>query len=135
MNLPNHIIHTLQITGWFAFILANVIYDNRHYRNINHSIELIIRIGVGILYAGLAFGVRSADEWALHVILFMWTSFYLFFELLLNVSMGLHPLYLGSTATIDKFIRKYLGGQQGYLMLKIFTVVLLIYSTIQIYKA
>lgn len=129
-----HIVHTLQVTGWMALIVLNVIYDNRHYTKINHTVEFIIRVGVGIVYAGLAFHVREWGWWAVDVAIFMATSFYLFFELLLNVSMGLHPLHLGTTAAIDKFIRKNLGGQQGYIMLKIFTLVLFVYSIINVYR-
>lgn len=120
------------ILGWLLLIIVNVIYDAKHYAKINHGVELVLRIGVGIIYAWLMFHVKHPDFYATSVVIWMATSFYLFFELLLNLAKGLHLLHLGTTARIDRFIREYLGGQRGYIFLKLATLILFIASSIWI---
>lgn len=124
----------LQMTGWFALIIANVYYDYRKIRTnkgINHVAETIVRIFVGILYAGIVFGVRAPNEHAQWVIIFQATSFFLFFELLLNLARGLHPFYIGKTSVIDKFLDSH---KFIWLFVKVVSLALFVTSVVQLIK-
>jgi hypothetical protein len=124
----------VQMLGWLALIALNVFIDFKLIKSgkgVNHVFETVIRIMAAILYAGLLFGVRRPDEHAGWVALFQATSFWLFFELGLNLSRGLEPFYIGETALSDRFFRK---NMPVYLGLKLFALVLLITSIIQLLK-
>lgn len=129
----NDALVTLKIAGWIGLILLAVWYDNKHYATVNHAVGLIVRIFVGILYAGLIFQVRRPDEWAQWVLIWMATSFYFFFEAILNLSVGQAMFYLGRTAWIDKQIHK-IGGVTTYVWIKICVVILMLVSSVQLYK-
>jgi hypothetical protein len=124
----------LKLTGWLALILVNVYIDWRLIKSgkgVNHVIETVIRIGAGLLYAGLAFSVRRPDEHAQWVALFEITSFWLLFELLLNLARGLKPLCLGDTAKSDRWFKK---NFPVYIGLKGFALALFLVSLIQLLK-
>lgn len=124
----------LQITGWIALILANVIYDFKRIKaekGVNHGIETVVRIGVGLLYAGLMFGVRHPDEHAQWVLIFMPTSFWLLFELFLNLALKRHPLEVGSTAKTDRWFKK---NYPAYIGMKAFSLALFLVSLVQLLK-
>jgi len=124
----------LKLTGWLALILINVYIDWRLIKSgkgVNHVVETVIRIAVGILYAGLVFGVRRPDEHFQWVALFEATSFYLFFELLLNKARGLDWFYLGNTAVTDRWFKK---NFPAYIGLKGFALALFLLSTWQLIK-
>lgn len=124
----------LQLTGWFALILANVIFDFKWIQSkkvVRHGIETVIRIAVGLLYAGLVFGVRRPDEHAQWVILFLPTSFWLIFELVLNLALKRHPLSVGDTAKTDRWFKK---NYPVYIGLKAFALALFLVSLVQLLK-
>lgn len=124
----------LELTFWFALILANVYYDFKRIqakKGVNHVAETVIRIIVGIVYAGLVFGVRRPDEHAQWVILFMTTSFWLFFELVLNIALKRHPLSVGYTAKTDRWFKK---NYPVYIGLKAFALALFLVSLVQLLK-
>lgn len=124
----------LELTGWFALILANVYYDFKRIqakKGVNHVAETVIRIGVGLFYAGLVFGVRHPDEHAQWVALFMPTSFWIFFELLLNLALKRHPLEVGSTAVTDRWFKK---NYPAYVGLKGIALALFLVSLVQLLK-
>lgn len=125
----------LQISGWLLLIGFNVVVDwfmiTRLKKGVNHVVETIVRVAVGIVYAGLAFGVRAPDEHFQWVSIFMITSFWIFFELGLNKARGLEPLYVGTTAKSDIFFRR---NFPLYLGLKIGAAVLMITSVVQLLK-
>jgi hypothetical protein len=124
----------IQMLGWLALIGVNVLIDYRLIKSgkgVNHVFETIIRIAAGILYAGLLFGVRRPDEHAGWVAMFQATSFWIFFELGLNLSRGLEPFYVGETAKSDRFFR---NNMPIFLMLKVFALVFLITSIVQLLK-
>lgn len=124
----------LAMTGWLILIVANVYYDWKrisNHKGINHVGETIARIFVGILYAGLVFQVRAANEHAQWVILFQVTSFWLFFEFLLNKARNLPAFYLGNTAKTDVWFKKHFPIYAG---LKLFALILFVTSVIQLIK-
>jgi hypothetical protein len=124
----------LQLTGWLTLILINVYVDWRLIKSgkgVNHKAETIVRIGVGILYAWLVFQVRAADEHFQWVALFEITSFWILFELFLNLARGLKPLYLGETAKSDRWFKK---NFPVYIGLKGFALALFLVSLIQLLK-
>jgi len=124
----------LQLTGWLALILVNVYVDWRlikYGKGVNHIGETVIRIGAGILYAGLIFQVRAADEHAQWVAIFEITSFWILFELLLNKARGLDWFYLGDTAKSDRWFKK---NFPAYIGLKGFALALFLLSTWQLIK-
>lgn len=124
----------LQITGWLAMILANVYYDYRQIKNkkgVNHVAETVVRVIAGILYAGLVFGVRRPDEHAQWVALFLPTSFWILFELFLNLALKRHPLEVGSTAVTDRWFKK---NYPAYIGLKAFALALFLVSLVQLLK-
>lgn len=123
------------MTGWLGLIAGNIVVDwyliEKMKKGVNHAVETVIRIVVGILYAGIVFGVRAADEHAQWVGLFEAMSFWLFFELGLNKARGLEPFYLGTTAKSDKFFRRNFPMYAG---LKLFALIILITSVVQLLK-
>lgn len=124
----------LQITGWIALILANVYYDYRQIKNkkgVNHVAETCIRISVGMLYAGLVFGVNKPNEHAQWVVIFEATSFWILFELFLNLALSRHPLEVGSTAVTDRWFKK---NYPAYIGLKAFALALFLVSLVQLLK-
>lgn len=126
------IIPTLQITGWFAFIIAKVYYDHKHWGRINHVAGLILMITIGIMYEWIVFNTLS-NGWIYFqdVTIFMVTSYWIFMEGLLHVSVGENWFYQGNTARLDRWFKKNMGV---YIGLKFFAAAMFIYSVIQIYK-
>lgn len=128
MNIP-------QMIGWLLLIAINVIIDwyliVKLKKGVNHLAETIARIFVGLLYAGIVFGVRAPDEHFQWVAIFMTTSFWIFFELGLNKARGLEPFYVGETAKSDIFFRRHFPIYAG---LKLFAAILLVTSVIQLLK-
>lgn len=125
----------LQITGWIAMILVSVYYGFRRVKTEkwikNHVPETVIRIVVGLLYAWFVFGARGINEHTMWVALFMPTSFWLIFELVLNVALKRHPLEVGSTAVTDRWFNK---NYPAYIGLKAFALALFLVSLVQLLK-
>lgn len=122
----------LIMTGWFALIIGKVYYDHKHWGNINHVVGTTVMIFLGILYAGFVFRVFQDGKWFQDVAIFMVTSYWIFMEGLLHISVGENWFYQGTTAKLDRFFRK---NMPLYLGLKLGAAVLLVYSMIQIFKA
>lgn len=129
--MNSDILHSLQITGWFALIIGKVYYDHKHWGHINHVAGTVIMIALGILYEALVFQVFKDGVWFQDVTIFMVTSYWIFMEGLLHISVGENWFYQGTTAKLDRWFRKNMPYYYG---LKLIAIVLFIYSVIQIYK-
>jgi hypothetical protein len=97
----------LKLFGWLLIVGAWVLIDwyqiVRLKRSINHLVEFILRGALGLLYGIVIFNVQMGMS-GVWVILFEATSFYLFFELVLNLARGLAFDYIGRTSAIDRFL-------------------------------
>lgn len=88
--------------------LANAALDwyliEKRKTGVNHVAEAIIRGMVIIVYGGAVFDAQpDTGGW---VILYEVTSFYLIFELALNLMRGRTWDYLGNTSDMDLFFAK-----------------------------
>lgn len=97
----------LKLFGWVLIVGAWVLIDwyqiVRLKRSINHLVEFMLRGAMGIIYGVLIFNVQMGMS-GMWVLLFEATSFYLFFEIALNLSRGLAFDYIGHTSAIDRFL-------------------------------
>jgi hypothetical protein len=96
------------------FTVINAIFDYeliKRGKKVNHTLEALIR---GVIIALLSLG----DQFILTFI-FNASVFWIIFELLLNISIKQHPLFVGTTATTDKIIRRIFPINTGYYLLTI----------------
>lgn len=118
--------------GWLVIIAAWVWIDwyqiVKLKRDVNHVVEVILRAGCGILYGGLVFDAQPGMM-GVWVILFEVTSFYLFFEITLNIARKLSWDYLGQTSAMDRFLYH---RRPLFYLLKLFSAAGMIISIIKL---
>lgn len=93
----------MKILLWLLVPLANAALDwyliEKRKTGVNHVVEVIIRGGVIILYGGAVLNTHADN--GVWVILYEITSFYLVFEIALNLMRGRTWDYLGNTSAMD----------------------------------
>jgi len=93
--------------GWIVIIASWVWVDwyqiVKLRQTINHLVEVILRGMCGILYGALIFDAQPGMM-GVWVILFEISSFYLFFEVALNLARRVAWDYLGQTSAMDRFL-------------------------------
>jgi hypothetical protein len=98
----------LKLLGWILigvapWVLIDWYQIMKLKRTPNHLVEFILRCMAGIVYGALAFNVQMGMD-GVWVIMFEATSFYLFFEIALNLARSLAWDYIGRTSAIDRFL-------------------------------
>lgn len=127
-------ITTLKLLLWILYIAIDVwtnyaIIEKMKGRP-NYLLMNIIRGGAFILYGAFVWDFQAAI-WYLNVFVFCVTSFWLLFDLSLNVARNKHPLYIGAeSGFIDRFGVK---NQGIYYFAKLCALIILILSIINIY--
>lgn len=128
---------TLIILSWITVIEGKAVLNwhriEQENKPIKHGLELVIVAIVALVHQALS-GVNKIEEWELAgwILLFQVSSFALLFDLSLNLMRGKEPLYYGKTSVIDRLFHKL--GNGAYLMYKVFALVIMVTSIIQIYK-
>lgn len=112
----------IAIFCWLLIPLTNAFVDawmiERLKMPIDHLVEFIFRGIFAILYGILVFGIEDGDRGA-WVVLYEVTSFYVVFELALNLLRRKPWNYLGNTAALDKFLA---NRRPIYYLLKLISV-------------
>lgn len=94
---------------WLLIPIVNAFIDawiiERLKQPIDHLIEAIFRGMVMILYGALVFDAQDGPQ-GMAVIIYEVASFYLVFELVLNLLRRKPWNYLGNTAALDRFLSK-----------------------------
>lgn len=126
---------TLKLLLWILYIAVDVrvnfLIIEKWDKRPNYLLMNIIRGGVFILYGAFVWDFQ-AEMWYFNIFLFCVTSFWLLFDLSLNIARKKHPLYIGAeSGWIDRFGIK---NQGFYYMCKLFALVVLILATINIYN-
>lgn len=125
----------LKLFVWIAYILLDVWLNYKIIEVDDHKPNYlllnIIRGAAFILYGAFVWDFQ-AEIWYLNIFIFCVASFWIFFDLWLNVVRGKHPLYIGANSGwIDRFGYKHPGI---YYFCKACVLVILILSTINIYN-
>ena len=125
---------TIRILIWLLYIAADVVVNyyiiEEKKSRPNYIILFIARGGAFMLYASLVWGFQY-EIWYSNIVLYCLTSFWLVFDLSLNLSRGKHALYIGPTSGwIDRAGIKYTGL---YYFCKLAALVFLVLSIINIY--
>lgn len=119
---------------WLLIPITNAIADwyiiERLKKPIDHLIEFIFRGMVAILYGALVFDAQVGHHGAM-VIVYEVTSFYLIFELLLNLLRWKPADYIGKSSRLDIFLSK---NRSLYWIFKIFSMAGAIFSAIYLIK-
>ncbi|MES1221183.1 MAG: hypothetical protein ABUT20_37125 [Bacteroidota bacterium] len=126
---------TWKLLIWFAFILAHAVRDYYLIEKMKtkpvYWRSFIYRATFSIGYTFLLFDVHNLYHY-LVLLTFQATSFWVLFNMLLNVFRGEHPLYVGRhSGYIDSFLYKW-PDFQGILI--ILAAVLCVISIIVIYQ-
>lgn len=120
----------ITILLWLLVPIANAILDwyiiERLKKPIDHLVEVIFRGMAGVLYGALVFDAQAGTHGAM-VIVYEVTSFYLIFELLLNLLRWKPADYLGKSSKLDIFLSK---NRALYWILKISSTAGMILSAI-----
>lgn len=126
---------TLKLFVWLIFIGLDVLYnwyviEKKHQR----PFYLVLNIARG--FAFILWGVFiidfQYDIFYLNYFIFAITSFWLLFDLGINVTRKKHPLYIGMhSGWIDQFGFRHQGI---YYLAKVIALVWLVFSIINIYN-
>jgi hypothetical protein len=102
-------------------------------RKISHGFEIGVVAIIAVLHQGLS-GVNKIEEVELAgwILLFQTMSYWLLFDLSLNLMRGKEPFYIGENAKSDKLFRKL--GMGTYFMSKVFALILMIVAIVQLIK-
>jgi hypothetical protein len=127
---------TLKLLCWIAYIAVDV-WINYHIIEVNKARPnyLLMNIVRGIAFLLWAkFLIHFEYElFYLNYFVFAVTSFWILFDLALNISRGRHPLYIGQTSGwIDQFGFQH---QWLYYTAKVCAVAALVLSIINIYQS
>lgn len=99
----------IAIFCWLLIPLTNAFVDawmiERLKMPIDHLVEFLFRGMFAILYGALIFDAKDGHQ-GTAVIIYEATSFYVVFELALNLLRRKPWNYLGNTAALDKFLAK-----------------------------
>lgn len=122
---------------WLIVIAVKVAIDAHQIeikkKNINHGFELLLVAIMAVIHQGLS-GVNRIEEWELAgcILLFQTMSYWLLFDGLLNLMRDKEFFYIGENAGSDRLFKKL--GMGAYFMSKVFALVLMIVSIVQISK-
>lgn len=112
----------ITILLWLLVPIANAVLDwyiiERLKKPIDHLVEFIFRGFAAILYGSLVLKAQAGTHGAM-VIVYEVTSFYLIFELLLNLLRWKPADYLGKNSAMDRFFSQY---RALYWIFKIFSL-------------
>jgi hypothetical protein len=102
-------------------------------RKISHGFEIGVVAIIAVLHQALS-GVNKIEEWDLAgwILLFQTMSYWLLFDLSLNLMRGKEPFYYGKNAASDRLFQKL--GNGTYFMTKVFALVLMIVAIFQLIK-
>lgn len=126
----------LIILLWIVVIVLKSYIDyyqiEKQKKNIRHGFELLLVAIVAFFHQWLS-GVNKIEEWELAgtILIFQLSSFYLLFDLSLNLMRGKEIMYVGQTSAIDKFMWKYPAIHLGT---KLFCLVFVVWSVIELYN-
>lgn len=126
---------TLKLLCWLAYVAVDVwtnfVIIERNRSRPNYLLLNIIR-GMAFIVWGAFIVDFQYDIFYLNYFLFAITSFWIGFDLVLNIVRKKHPLYIGSNSGwIDQFGAKNRGV---YYLAKVFALVVLVSSIINIYN-
>lgn len=126
---------TLKLFLWLLYIAADVwtnyVIIEKNNSRPNYLLLNIVRGAAFILYGAFVWDFQ-AEVWYVNIFLFCVTSFWLCFDLSLNIARKKHPFYIGAeSGWIDQWGFKNRGL---YYVCKLFALVLLILSVINIYN-
>ncbi len=126
----------LKLILWLLAIGANIIAD-KDGRKPNYILMFILRAIAAILHGALFITESNSYWWQWWpVLLYQVTSFWLFFELGLNLIQHRPPLYYdhkeGDSGWIDRFFKW--AGYSAHLAAKIICFLFLIFSIWKIYQ-
>lgn len=126
---------TLKLLLWQLYVSFDVWINYRiievNDSRPNYLLMNIVR-GVAFVIYGRLIWDASVDMQTLYIFLYCTTSFWLLFDLGLNIARNKHPLYIGQhSGWIDQYGFKYPGV---YYLGKICALAALIFSIIKIYK-
>lgn len=123
---------TFKLLLWLGVIAGFVIVNYRIIRNgkrppyLQHNIA---KAALAIVHAVL-FNPQNTIDW-LPILFFQITSYWILFDLALNIARKLHPLYIGAeSGWIDRWGNKHRGP---YYFAKMAALVILIISIAVIY--
>lgn len=126
---------TFRLLLWLFYIAADVwtnytIIEKNKARP-NYLLLFIVRGAAFILYGAFVWNFQY-QIWYLNIFIFCVTSFWLLFDIFLNLSRDLSPFHIGKTSGfIDRFGVKEPGV---YWCAKVMALILLILSVINIYQ-
>lgn len=126
---------TLKLLLWAAYVALDV-WINFYIIEVNKSRPnyLLMNIWRGaafILYGAFVWDFQN-QVWYWNIFLYSVASFWLLFDLSLNIARKKHPLYIGAeSGWIDRFGFK---NQGFYYMCKVFALIILVLATINIYN-
>lgn len=124
----------LIILTWITVIEAKAVHDwhriEKLKKKIYHGFEIGVVAIIAVLHQGLS-GVNKIEEWELAgtILIFQLSSFYLLFDLSLNLMRRKEIFYVGNTSAIDKFMWRYPAIHLGA---KVFCLVFVIWSVIEL---
>jgi len=126
---------TLKLLIWILFIAAFVVYNwiviEKKKSRPFYLLDNIAKGFFFILYGVYVWHTQN-DIRTVNLALWCFTSFWLLFDLGLNISRGLSPFYIGkSSGWIDRIGYKY---PLGYWALKLLAFITLIQTTVNIYR-
>lgn len=128
---------TLIILTWITVLAGKIVLDYHlivhEKKSPNHAIEIGIVVLIAFFHQWLS-GVNKIEEWELAgwILLFQASSWLVFFDGILNLSLNRPWFSYGETAWIDRQFQKL--GMGAYVMSRVFALVLMVTAIIQIYK-
>lgn len=101
-------------------------------KNIRHGLEITIVAIIAFFHHVLS-GVNRIEEWELagYILMFQTMSYWAFFDASLNLMRGKEVFYVGENAASDKLFKNKIPI---YFMTKVFALVLMVVSIVQIFK-
>src|SRR5574343_949393 len=117
-------VQLLHISVWLLYILADALYNwyiIEKKNTVPHYLPMTIFRGMMAIFYG-AFIDTNTDT-VLYWLIFTTCSFWLVFDVSLNLMRGKSPFYIGTNSTIDRFGLKF---PVTYWLLKIACLVLLV---------
>lgn len=127
---------TIYLLIWVVYIAADVWCNFYIIEQINSRpdyLKLNIIRGVAFVLYGRFVWDLWLDLHSLYIFLYCTTSFWLLFDLVLNISRGKHPLYIGqNSGYIDQYGFK---NPFLYYVFKVFALAALVFSIAKIYQA
>lgn len=122
----------LFLSLWLIPIAANIYWD-RNGRKPNYLQMFIIRGMAAILHA-ILFNPKDTTEW-IPILIFQVTSFWIFFEIGLNIVRGKPIMYYdnveGDSGMIDRFFK--VAGVELHFIAKCACIILMVLSAIVVY--